>query len=217
MILLLLLFSNAFRSDFTKPRYYDTTWLSWALVMAYLLHVCEEYGMHIADGQFELITAFKAMGVDAMFGGLPLSFFPYMNIMLTWVALPIAAILSRKYPIIGLSSTGFLLVNGITHIAGSAVLGMSFSENAGVVTGLFLFIPLFIWNVYACKKQKLLPPKGVAIIIISGVIGHISLFLGYVVNMLLGNVATYIFIPVVAFMCIIASAVLCKVLRVNHA
>ena len=76
VILLLLLFSNAFRSDFTKPRYYDTTWMSWALVMAYLLHVCEEYGMHIADGQFELITAFKAMGVDAMFGGLPLSFFP---------------------------------------------------------------------------------------------------------------------------------------------
>ena len=216
VILLLLLFSNAFRSDLSKPRYYDTTWLSWVLVFAYLLHVCEEYGMHIENGQFELITSFQEMGVDAKFGGLPLSFFPYMNIMLTWIALPAAAILSKKHPIIGLSSTGFLLVNGFTHIAGSAVLGMSLSENAGVVTGLLLFIPLFVWNVYACKKRSLLPEKGVGIIIASGVIGHLSLFLGYVLNMLFGHTVTYIFIPFVAFMPLIAAGVLCNALHVER-
>ena len=216
VILLILLFSDAFRSDLSKPCYYDTTWLSWLLVMAYLFHVCEEYGMHIAEGQFELITSFRAMGVDEKFGGLPLAFFPFVNITFTWAALPAAAILSRKYPVIGLSSTGFLLVNGLTHIAGSLVLGLSFGENAGAVTGLFLFIPLFIWNVYACKKQNLLPGKGVAIIIASGVVGHISLFALYIVNMLFGNLASGILIPMVAFMCIIVSAVLCKVLRVEN-
>ena len=142
VIIIMLLFTDKLRSDLTKPRLYDVTWLSWAIAAAYLLHVCEEYGMHVTNGQYDLITSFKAMGVDARFGGLALGFFPFVNIMLTWVAMPVAAALSKKHPVIGLSGIGFELLNGLTHIGGSAAMGLSISENGGFFTGVFLFIPL---------------------------------------------------------------------------
>ena len=98
MIILLLFFSDTFRSNMSKSRWSDMTWLSWAMVAAYLVHVCEEYALHVADGQYQLITSFEEMGLSEMFGKISLGIFPYVHIMITWVAFPIAAIISNLNP-----------------------------------------------------------------------------------------------------------------------
>ena len=209
------LFTNAFRSDTTRSRWRDPVWLSWLMVAAYLLHVMEEYGLHIADGEFQLVTNLRAQGIDAMFGGLPSAFFPMVNIIFTWVALPIAAALSRKHPVVGLAGMGFLLVNGLTHLGGSLVMGQSLADNFGVVTGVLLFIPLFCWITYACAKYKLLPRGGLAVAIVSGVVAHILLFSIYLLNKVAGHTVAFIWIPFVCFSTIWVSWLLCKAFKVK--
>ena len=161
-----------------------------------------------------LVATFDEMGVNAMFGGLPFYFFPLINILFTWVALPVAAIIARRNPVIGLSGSGFLLINGLMHIGQCAGMGMTPWQSPGGVTGI-VFLGLFVWIVYACKKYALLPRKGLAIAIISGIIGHICLFSLYIVNLLLGHLADIIWAPFVAFMPLIVSWILCKAFRIS--
>ncbi|MBQ9516280.1 MAG: HXXEE domain-containing protein [Ruminococcus sp.] len=215
VILLFLCFTDALRSKSEMPRFRDPVWLSWLMVVAYLIHVCEEYSMHIANGEFELIRSFLDMGVDKMFGGIPLAFFPAVNICLTWIALPAAAVISRKNPVIGLSGIGFLLVNGIAHL-GSLFTG-SFNPltSPGSVSGIFIFLPLFAWTAIVCSKDKSLPKKGLAIAIISGAIAHALLFLLYVINKFAGHITAMICIPIVAFSPLIISWLLCKTFQIK--
>lgn len=213
VIILLLFFSDTFRSNMSKSRWSDMTWLSWAMVAAYLVHVCEEYALHVADGQYQLITSFEEMGLSEMFGKISLGIFPYVNIMITWVAFPIAAIISKKNPVVGLSPMGFCLVNGITHLVG--MIRMGISANYGAITGILLFIPLFIWICYVQRKAQMLSKNGLQIAILSGVIGHIALFSIYIFNRLIGAFFTWFYIPVVAFVPLIVSWLLCKVIHVN--
>ena len=159
IVIFILLFTDVLRSDKRKKRIFDPEWLSWFMVFAYLIHVLEEYGLHISNGQFELITSFKAMGIDERFGEIPLAFFPCVNILLTWIALPIAAKICKKNPTIGLSGMGFLFFNGLTHLAGTFAMKLNILENPGFITGVLVFIPLFIWICFVHKKQKILLNK----------------------------------------------------------
>ena len=216
-LLIMLLFTDVLRSDLNRSRWRDPVWLSWAVAFVYLPHVCEEYGMHIANGQYALITQFREMGVDAMFGGIPLIFFPLVNIIMTWIALPIAALMSKKNPVIGLSGMGFILINGLTHLASCIRGGISPMSSPGSVTGIFFFLPLFIWICVVQKREKILPEKGIGIAIASGIIGHVLLFVLYFINKVAGHVVACIFIPVVAFSPMIIAWLLCRALSVKKA
>ena len=199
VVVLVLLFATGWlRSDTSCSRWKDPTWLSWLPVPVYMLHVFEEYGMHVTDGQFDLVTSFREMGVDAMFGGIPLVVFPEVNILLIYVTFPIAALLARKRPVIGLMPYGFMLVNGLTHIAGTVRFGGGLLSTPGNVTGLFLFIPLFVWFCVACRRYGVLSGKGMAAAIVAGVVQHIGIFSCYFVNLLAGNAAALAWVP---FMC----------------
>lgn len=214
-MLILLLFTDVLRSDFGKSRWKDPVWLSWLVAFVYLPHVCEEYGMHIADGQYAMITSFKEMGMSDIFGEIPIIFFPLVNITLTWIALPVAAALSKKNPVVGVSGMGFILLNGITHVGGCLALKTNPVASPGSVTGIFMFIPLFIWICYVAMKEHILPKKGLRIAIISGVLGHLLLFSCYFVNKLAGDIAMLIYSPFVAFSPLIISWGLCRALRVE--
>ena len=215
LLLAMMFFTNHMRSSLTVSRWKDPVWLSWAMADAYLLHVAEEYGLHFHNGQYDLIQSFIDRGISDMFGGVPFAFFPYVNIMATWIAFPVAAIIARKHPVIGLSPLGFVLINGLTHLGALVTSGGDISTNYGAVTGLFVFLPLFIWIVIICKREHLLPPKGLGIAIISGILGHIGLFSLYIVNKFIGSTFDFFYIPVVAFLPIIIAAVLCKVFHVT--
>lgn len=215
VLFLLLFFSDTFQKDKNQSGFYDISWLSWFIVASYLLHVLEEYGLHVVNGQYTVISSFVEMGVDAMFGGIPLLFFPFVNILLTWIALPTAAILSKKYPVLGISGIGFVLLNGLTHIVGSFRMGSGLLLTPGNITGIFLFLPLFIWVVYACNKKSLLPKRGLLIAVISGVLAHIGLFAGYILNAVAGHEIAFIYMIIVAFMPIIFAWVLSKLSHVE--
>ena len=200
IVLFILLFAtNVMRSRTDVGRWHDAAWLVWLPVPVYLCHVFEEYGLHVTNGQFDLVTAFMERGLWDMFGQLPLVVFPEINIMIIFVAFPIAAALGRKRPVVGLMSYGFMLVNGLTHIGGTIALGGDLLGNPGNVTGLFCFIPLFAWFCYACHKDGLLSGKGMAAAIISGVVQHVGVFSVYGVCKLLGGTAAIVWTPFMAF------------------
>lgn len=202
IVLLVLLFAtDALRSRTDVGRWHDAAWLAWLAVPVYMLHVFEEYGLHVTGGQFDLVTAFQQTGVMDLFGGnLNLLTFPEINIGLVYVAFPIAAALGRRRPVVGLMPYGFMLVNGLTHIGGTLRLGGGLLGNPGNVTGLFCFIPLFCWFVYACRKDGLLDGRGLAGAITAGVVQHLGVFSVYAVNLLGGPVAAMAWTP---FMCFI--------------
>lgn len=214
VLLILLFFTETTRGNRNVSKRKDPVWLSWAMVAVYLIHVTEEYGIHFHNGQYDLIQNFIDMGISDMFGGIPMAFFPYVNIMITWIALPIAAIICRRHPVVGLSMSGFMAVNGLVHLVSLIRSGGDISSNGGVTTGLLVFLPLFIWIVIVCKRGHLLPPKGLGIAVVSGVIGHVGLFSIYIANKLIGSVFVYLYIPVVGFLPIIVAILLCKVLHV---
>lgn len=215
VLLLLLFFSDYLQNDKSISRWHDYTWLSWFMVAAYLIHVVEEYGIHFVDGQYLLIQQFIDMGINALFGGIPLLFFPYVNIMLTWIAFPIAAIVSRKHPVLGLSTVGFVLVNGLTHLLGTVTSG-DIVNSYGSVTGIFLFLPLALWIIYTAINDNVLPSKGIWIALVSGIIGHIGLFSVYIVNKFIGHGIVFFYVPFVAFISIIVAWILLRVCDVNE-
>lgn len=211
VLLIQLLFTDNLRSDINVSRLRDPTWLSWAMAVAFLIHVVEEYGIYFANGQYALIQNFIDTGISAMFGGIPLLFFPIINIMATWIAFPLAAAISKKRPVIGLSTLGFVLVNGLTHL-GALINGGNFMGGA---TGIFVFLPLFIWTVYACSKYSILPKRGLAIAAASGIIGHIGLFAIYIFNKFFGTMVSAPWMFIVAFLSMIVAWILCRLLKVN--
>ena len=168
--------------------------------------------MHVTDGQFDLVRSFVDTGIGTRFGGLPDTIFPEINIAIIFVAFPIAAWLGRKNPVIGLMSYGFMLVNGLTHIAGTVALGGGLVQ-PGNVTGLFCFIPLFVWFVYASVKGDFMDGKGLACAIAAGIVQHLGVFSVYAVNLAAGNVAAMAWTPFMAFLGIAVAWLLCKVAK----
>lgn len=214
LVLALLLFAtNKLRSTERVGRWYDPVWLAWLAVPVYLLHIFEEYGAHVTDGQFDLVLMFQKMGIDEMFGGLPLFFFPYINITAMWVFAPIAALCARKNPAVGLSFYGFMAVNALTHIGSTAVLGGDVLANPGNVTGIFLFVPLAIWVYHVCVRGSFMDGRGLAACILGGVLGHMLLFSIYIVNLMLGHLAAALWVPFAVSSPIWVSWLLCKAFR----
>jgi len=64
-----------------------------------------------------------------------------------WFAAPIAALLSRRHPLVGLAIYGVMSVNVIAHLMGGIVAGSIY--NPGWLTAVLLFLPLTAWVVHA--------------------------------------------------------------------
>lgn len=95
---------------------------------------------------------------------------------------------------------------------GSMINGGNFMGGA---TGIFIFLPLFIWTLYACSKYNLLPKKGLIIAAASGVVGHIGLFGLYIINKFCGSMVLVPSIIIVTFLSMIVAWILCRVLNVD--
>ena len=107
---------------------------------------------------------------------IPLSFYPMVNIALMWFGSPLAAYLSRRNILLGLSFWGLIFANGIVHTAGGITQG---AYNTGLWTAVFLFIPLSIWVIYACAIRGPYSGKVVGVAFAAGAVTHVLLFVGY--------------------------------------
>lgn len=194
---IILLFTDMLRSDMGKSRWSDPVWLSWAIAAGYLFHVLEEYGLFVSNGEFVVTQTFASPQMTSILGTIPNGFFPLYNMSLTWLALPMAALLSRRNPVIGLSGSGFMFVNACTHFASDIISHEWY--NPGSATALFIFVPLLVLTWRACIKEGFMPRHGLAKTLGSGVIGHVALFSVYGINVLMGHAAMMVWAFFAAF------------------
>ena len=174
-VMLWLMFrTKIFRSK-SGSRFKDGAWYAWLPMPAYLLHQFEEYACHVTNGQFDIVAQFYTGNLPFPTDGLPLAHFPLVNIALAWFGAPLAALLYRKNPLLGFSYFGFMLLNGVTHLA----QGLNPATNPGLITAVFIFIPSAIYMIILSLREKILSARGVALTLASGILAHVFLFLVY--------------------------------------
>ncbi len=170
VVQVLLFSTNRLRSDLNQARWRDLSWLSWLAVAIYLIHNVEEYGV-------DLLRRFHAFP-DTMCATLgqphyplcpiPAPFYLAVNLPLFWVVVPVAALLSRRHPILGLSIYGVIFVNALTHLGAFARAGY----NPGSLTALLLFLPISLWVAEVCFGKQGLPYGGLAFVVAEGILLH---------------------------------------------
>lgn len=140
IVLLIMAFTtNVMRSDASKPRWKDPTFVAWMGAIAYMLHNFEEYGVDFAGQTLGFAYMMNDMGMTEVTEGAYLG----CNIPFVWVLGPLLAVLSRKRPELVGAMPIFAMVNGLSHCVQLANVGY----NPGVATGLVIFIPLGIYTI----------------------------------------------------------------------
>jgi hypothetical protein len=176
VVLLVLMFTtNLLRSDPSISRWRDLTWLSWAATAVYLLHNVEEYGVDLFGQAYAFPSA-----MCAMFGysppavcPVPAAFFTSVNVPMFWLIGPIAALLSKRHPLVGLTLYSVIAVNLVVHIAAGIATGAIY--NPGWLTAVFLFLPLTAWTAHALFGEGRLSYKALAYLLVWGVFAHLLL------------------------------------------
>jgi len=176
LVLLLLLFgTRLLQRDRGLPRWHDLVWLSWLADAVYLLHNVEEYGIDLLGNTHafpgSLCVTLKLPPYPAC--PIPPPFFLAVNLSLFWVVGPVAALLSRRYPLVGLSLYSVISSNMLVHVASIVTSGHIY--NPGLFTALVLFLPLSIWIARACFGPGLLPYRSLGLLLIWGVFMHLIL------------------------------------------
>ena len=140
-------------------------------MVIYLVHNVEEYGIDV----FGHMTAFPAAICSALKlpaypdCPIPLTYFLSVNVPMFWVGAAIAALLSRRHPLVGLSFYGVIFVNLFFHIM-PLLAGAGFGP--GTLTAMVLFVPVSGWIIHTCFGTGRLSYKALVLIFLNGVIFH---------------------------------------------
>lgn len=175
IVLIILLFGTPlFQSEAGSSRWHDQVWLSWLGMVIYLLHNVEEYGIDV----FGRMTQFPAQICSNMKlppypeCPIPFAYFLSVNVPLFWIAAPIAALMSRRHPLVGFAVYGVIFVNLFFHTM-PLLAGAGFGP--GTLTAIVLFIPVSIWIIYACFGSNRLSYKILALVFFNGLLLHVIL------------------------------------------
>ena len=171
LLLALLLSTNALRSDLTVSRWRDIVWLAWAGTLAYLVHQFEEHGVDAEGATYafrsEMCRNFGFPDVNTC--PVPFSFVTAVNISLVWVFGPVTALLGRHRPELALAFFSVPFVNAFAHI-GPAALQRAY--NAGLLTGIVIFVPLSLWVFHVALSRYRLGWRAVIATIAAGIVYH---------------------------------------------
>lgn len=179
-VLIVLLFATDLLRS-AGPRWRDLRWLSFLAVAVYMVHNVEEYGI-AANG---IVHAFPDSLCELLGQppfpecGIPPVFFLFVNLPLVWMAGPLAALFSRRFPLAGLSLWGVIGANAVVHIV-PAILQREYDP--GLVTALALFVPLTavvvtaLFRIYRRPAAVVLLAAGVFLHVVLA--GSVILFLG---------------------------------------
>lgn len=217
IVMVILLFcTNLLRSN-SGARWLDPVWLAWLAMPVYLVHQFEEYTCNLVDGEYLIIEqVFANAGSIIDLGQLPMAFFPEVNILLVWVAVPISAYLCRRNPVIGLAPYGFILVNGLMHSLGTLSGMMPIALNPGFWTGTFVFLPLVVLVIYATFKKKFMTGGALAVALVAGAISHVFFASGYFVSAFAGGTAALVVGGIGVFSSMIFAWLGCKLFHVKY-
>ena len=205
-----LLMTDAFRSNLTVSRWRDLVWLCWLAVPLYLLHQFEEYSLPTLGLNYSIqnMIAGKLGYPPYPDCPIPLAFYPVVNIALMWFGSPLAAYLSRRNILLGLSFWGLIFANGIAHTLGGIMAG---AYNTGLWTAAFLFIPLSLWVIYATAIRGPYSGKVVGVAFACGAVTHAALFGGYALYKagVIGNTGLLVYAVVLGLTPLILAALAC--------
>jgi hypothetical protein len=174
VVLLVLMFTtNLLRSDLSISRWRDLTWLSWAATVVYLLHNAEEYGVDLLGRTYAFPTVMCSLFGYASAAACPVPpvFFTSVNVPMFWLVGPVAALLSKRHPLVGLTLYSVTSINFVVHVAAGIATGAIY--NPGWFTAVFLFLPLTAWTVHALFGPGRLSYKALAYLLGWGVFVHI--------------------------------------------
>lgn len=171
-VLLVLLFgTDLLRSEESTSRWRDRVWFSWMAMALYLIHNGEEYGIdlfgHLHAFPDSLCTTLKLPAYPGC--PMPPAFFLAVNLPLFWVGAPLAALLSRRHPLFGLTFYGVVFTNGLVHVL-PLLAGRGYGP--GTLTAALLFLPISAWVAYACFGKGRLSYKALAVLVADGVLLH---------------------------------------------
>lgn len=171
VILALLFGTHLLRSEPGSSRWRDRVWLSWLAMVIYLIHNVEEYGIDLFGRWHEFPDGMCAVLKLPPYPDCPLppAFFLAVNIPLFWLAAPIAALASRRHPLVGLAVYSVIFTNALVHVA-PLLTGVGYTP--GTLTAAVLFLPVSAWVAHACFGKGLLSYKAMALLIANGVILH---------------------------------------------
>lgn len=204
-----------FRTDILRSRsgsrFKDPAWYAWIPMLAYLIHQFEEYACNITNGQYDIVSGFYTGNLPFPTDGLPLLHFPLVNIALAWLGAPMAALLYRKNPAIGFSYFGFMLLNGLTHLAS----GLNPATNPGLITGALIFIPSAFWMIYLVVSQRIMSTGGLVVTVAAGILAHAFLFVVYLLPPL-GAGVVFVGDVLCGFAPIIFAALGCRLFDIRY-
>jgi hypothetical protein len=173
-LLLILLCTNALRSDRSVTRWADMVWLTWAGTFVYLVHQFEEHGIDLMDNAYAF-RGFLCANVgfaDPNACPVPLSFITAVNVAAVWLAGPLSALLAVRWPVIGLSFFAIPAINLFAH-AGPAILSGHY--NPGLLTALVLFLPLCLVVFATAVSRYGLGVRSIIVTLLAGVALHLVL------------------------------------------
>ncbi len=176
VVLLGLLFGTTLlRGEQTSSRWRDPVWLSWMAAVAYLLHNGEEYGLDLLGHKHSFPDALCANLRLPAYPNCPIPhpFYLAVNIPLFWMVAPLAALLGRRHPLVGLALYSVVFINGLVHCVLVVVSGWAY--NPGLFTAVAVFLPLSAWVGHACFGKERLSYQAMALLILWGVMLHIIL------------------------------------------
>ena len=186
-VLLILLSTNALRSDRSVSRWRDLVWLTWAAVFAYLVHQFEEHGVDVQDR----VYAFRGFlcgeigFADPDTCPVPLSFITAVNIAGIWVAGPLSALLAARWPVIGLSFFAIPAVNLFGHALPALTLQQ---YNPGLVTAVVLFLPLSLLAFATAITRYHLGVRAVLATLFAGAVLH-AILMGSLMSFVNGRLS----------------------------
>lgn len=170
-LLVLLLLTDALRSDLTVSRWRDIVWLTWLATCAYLVHQFEEHGIDAEGAAYafygKLCATLGYPQADAC--PIPVSFITAVNVSAVWLAGPLSALLGRRWPAIALSFFSVPFVNLFAHAGPAVVQG---TYNPGLATAILFFAPLSLWAFSVALTRYRLGWRAVIATVVAGVVLH---------------------------------------------
>jgi hypothetical protein len=167
VLLCLLFFTRRLQADTKLPRWHDRTWLAWLAMFAYLAHNVEEYGIDMLGRRYEFPASLNTMFVHKVHSP-PNAFYLAVNLSIVWFSFPLAALVSKRHPLVGLAGYSIMAINCLGHVGGFFASGY----NPGLLTAVVLFIPLTLWVAHALFGPQKMSYKGFCAVILVGIIAH---------------------------------------------
>jgi hypothetical protein len=173
-LLAVLLFTPFGQGARPGPRFRDVGWLAWAGLPLYMLHQFEEHGIDALGHAYAFRGSMcAALGFPVPdLCPVPTSFITAVNLGTVWGAALICALVGPRKPLVALAAYGVPLINAVAHIA-SAVGTKAY--NPGLVSAVLLFLPACAWTLHVALVQRAIGKRGVAVIVLAGVVVHVVL------------------------------------------